>query len=236
MKAIDFFCASHPGLVRDHNEDAYLADPALKLWAVADGMGGYEGGEVASAIVVEELARRMKKGADLAEAVEACHQAIVAAVARGEGAPEMGSTVVAARFDDSRYEVAWVGDSRAYLWNGTGLRQLTRDHSYVQLLLAAGLIEASELATHPNRNIILQALGVGGPDGAPLQVDRVADRWRDGDTLLLCSDGLSGEVPDATIAEILAAETDNQARANRLIAAALDHGARDNVTVVVISS
>jgi protein phosphatase len=236
VTAIDFSCASHSGLVRDHNEDAYLAEPELKLWAVADGMGGYEGGEVASAIVVRELARRIGAGCSLVDAVHASHQAIVEAVARGEGAPAMGSTVVAARFDGNRYQVAWVGDSRAYLWNGTGLRQLTRDHSYVQLLLAAGLIGAEELATHPNRNVILQALGVGGPDGAPLQVDLIDERWRDGDTLLLCSDGLSGEVPDTAIADILGSETDNRVRTDRLVAAALEHGARDNVTVVVISA
>ncbi|NJD08758.1 MAG: serine/threonine-protein phosphatase [Methylococcaceae bacterium] len=236
MKAIDFASASHPGLVRDHNEDACLSQPELKLWAVADGMGGYEGGEVASAIVVEELERQIRGGARLDQAVEACHQAIVAAVARGEGAPEMGSTLVAVRFDNARYQIAWVGDSRAYLWNGTGLRQLTRDHSYVQLLLASGLIGADEVATHPNRNVILQALGVGGPDGAPLQVDVIDERWRDGDTLLLCSDGLSGEVSNSAIADILATESDNQTRVDRLIAAALDHGARDNVSVVVLSA
>jgi len=236
VRAIDFSCATHTGLVRELNEDAYLSAPDLKLWAVADGMGGYEAGEVASAIVVGELALRIDGNAGLAQAIRHCHQAIVDAVARGEGAPEMGSTVVAVLFDESHYQVAWVGDSRAYLWNGAELRQLTRDHSYVQLLLAAGLIEATEMATHPSRNVILQALGVGGPDGAPLQVDVVRDEWEDGDTLLLCSDGLSGAVPDVAIAAILRAERNNKVRSERLIAAALENGGKDNITVVVLST
>jgi PPM family protein phosphatase len=121
------------------------------------------------------------------------------------------------------------------LWNGT-LHQLTTDHSYVQLLLNAGLITESEIPGHPSRNVISQALGVGGPDKADIKVDLVSGELVKSDILLLCSDGLSGEVTDDGIAAILAETTDAQTSVDRLIAAALEAGGKDNVTVIVINS
>ena len=170
----------------------------------------------------------------LAEAIETAHRAIQTAALQGEGAANMGSTVVAAKLDGLRYEIAWVGDSRAYLWDGS-LHQLTTDHSYVQLLLKAGLISESEIPGHPSRNIISQALGVGDADKANIKVDIVSGVLEEKDTLLLCSDGLSGEVTDDGIAVILAETTDAQARVNRLIAAALEAGGKDNITVIVLA-
>jgi protein phosphatase len=234
MNNIDFALGTHTGLVRELNEDNYLAMPELGLWVVADGMGGHEAGEVASGITILEIARSIKQGMPLAEAIETAHRAIQAAAQRGEGAADMGSTVVAAKLDGLRYEIAWVGDSRAYLWNGT-LHQLTTDHSYVQLLLNAGLITESEIPEHPSRNVISQALGVGGGDKANIKVDRVSGELGESDTLLLCSDGLSGEVTGDDIAVILAETTDAQTRVDRLIAAALEAGGKDNVTVIVIN-
>jgi len=108
----------------------------------------------------------------LAEAIETAHRAIQTAALQGEGAADMGSTVVAAKLDGLRYEIAWVGDSRAYLWNGT-LHQLTTDHSFVQMLLNAGLITESEIPGHPFLNVISQALGVGGPDKDNIKVNSV---------------------------------------------------------------
>ena len=146
----------------------------------------------------------------------------------------MGSTVVAAKLEGLRYEIAWVGDSRAYLWDGS-LHQLTTDHSYVQMLLKAGLISESDIPGHPSRNIISQALGVGGVDKANIKVDLVSGELKKNDTLLLCTDGLSGEVSDDNIASILAEITDSQARVDRLIAAALEAGGKDNVTVIILT-
>ena len=206
MNNIDFAQGTHTGLVRELNEDSYLALPRLGLWIVADGMGGHEAGEVASRITVQEITRSIEQGLPLAEAIETAHRAIQAAARRGEGAAGMGSTVVAAKLDGLQYEIAWVGDSRAYLWNGS-LHQLTTDHSYVQQLLNAGLITESEIPEHPYRNVIFQALGVGGADAANIKVDLVSGELGESDTLLLCSDGLSGEVADDDIAAILA-ETD----------------------------
>jgi protein phosphatase len=221
-------------LVRELNEDSHLALPKLGLWVVADGMGGHEAGEVASGITILEIARSVEQGMPLAEAIESAHRAIQTAALQGEGAANMGSTVVAAKLNGLLYEIAWVGDSRAYLWNGT-LHQLTTDHSYVQLLLNAGLITEREIPGHPSRNIISQALGVGGPDKANIKVDLVSGELGESDTLLLCSDGLSGEVTDDGIATILSETIGNQARVDRLIAAALEAGGKDNITVIVLT-
>jgi len=234
MNNIDFALDTHTGWVRELNEDSYLALPKLGLWVIADGMGGHEAGEVASGITIREIARSIEQGMPLAEAIETAHRAIQTAALQGEGAANMGSTVVAAKLDGLRYEIAWVGDSRAYLWNGS-LHQLTTDHSYVQLLLNAGLITGSEMPGHPSRNVITQALGVGGPDKANIRVDLVSGELGESDTLLLCSDGLSGEVTDDRIAAILTATTDAQARVDCLIAAALETGGKDNVTVIVLT-
>jgi protein phosphatase len=234
MNNIDFALGTHTGLVRELNEDSHIALPKLGLWVIADGMGGHEAGEVASGITIREIARSIEQDMPLAEAIETAHHAIQTAVLHGEGSADMGSTVVALKLDGLCYEIAWVGDSRAYLWNGT-LHQLTTDHSYVQLLLNAGLITESEIPEHPARNVISQALGTGGPDNSNIKVDLVTGELGESDTLLLCSDGLSGEVADDCIAAILTETTDAQTRVDRLITAALEAGGKDNVTVIVLT-
>ena len=165
--------ATHSGLVRETNEDAFWADSTIRLWVVADGMGGHRAGEVASAIVIKEIPRSIQNGKSLSEAISVAHLAIRDAAARGEGGWNMGSTVVAARLEGLHYQIAWVGDSRAYLWNGVELLRLTKDHSYVQLLLDKGLISEEEVYSHPSRNLIAQGLGVGGVDGETIKVDQV---------------------------------------------------------------
>jgi serine/threonine protein phosphatase PrpC len=228
-------CATHTGLVREANEDAFFSDPALGLWIVADGMGGHHAGEVASAIVIEEIPRGIQQGENLTDAIGMAHSAIRDAAAQGKGGWNMGSTVVALKLDGLRYQIGWVGDSRAYLWNGADLRQLTKDHSYVQLLLDKGLIAEEDIRTHPSRNLISQGLGVGGLDGKTVKVDLADGELALGETLLLCSDGLTGEVRDDAIALIMAETKENPERLGRLIAAALDDGGADNITVILVS-
>jgi protein phosphatase len=235
MNNINFALATHTGLVRELNEDSYLALPEFGLWAIADGMGGQEAGEVASRIAILAIEHTIGQGLSLSSTINTAHRAIQAAARQGEGAADMGSTVVAVKFDSLHYEIAWVGDSRAYLWDGKRLRQLTKDHSYVQLLLKAGMITESELANHPSRNIISQALGVGGVDNLNVKVDLVSGELGSEETLLLCSDGLSGEVSDNDIAGILSETSDNQNRVDSLIAAALAAGGMDNITVIVLT-
>lgn len=234
MTVIDFGLRTHTGCVREINEDSYLALPKHGLWVIADGMGGHQAGEVASDIAVREIARSIEQGMSLAEAIESAHRSIQNAALHGNGTVDMGSTVVAVKIDGLHYEIAWVGDSRAYLWNGR-LRRLTIDHSYVQLLLNAGLISESEISGHPARNVISQALGAGGVDKVNIKVDSVSGELNENDALLLCSDGLTGEVDDECIATILSETTGNQARVDHLIKAALDAGGKDNVTVIVLT-
>jgi protein phosphatase len=234
MDNINFALATHTGLVRELNEDNFLALPECGLWVIADGMGGYEAGEIASELAVLTMTRTIKQNMSLVAAIETAHRAIQSAALQGEGAADMGTTIVVAKLDGLHYEIAWVGDSRAYLWNGC-LQQLTKDHLLAQLLLAADLITESEMATHPSRNIISQALGTGSVTGKTLKIDTVLGDLGDKDILLLCSDGLNTLVSDNDIAAILSEPTSNQTKVDKLIDAALTAGGTDNVTVIVIT-
>lgn len=225
--------ASHVGLKREHNEDSILARPDLGLWVVADGMGGHSAGEVASAIVVRTIESALEGGEQLDDAVGRAHQAILDAALRGEGASGMGSTVVALQLQGSHYRLAWVGDSRAYLWNGRQLRQLTRDHSFVQRMLESGVLTQAEAEAHPDRGNLAQALGVA-EDG--LVVDVLDGALCRDETLLLCSDGLSGEVADEVIERAFRITTDEQQLVDLLVEAALASGGADNVSVIVVKA
>ena len=118
MLNINFALATDVGLVRELNEDSFLALPEYGLWLIADGMGGYEAGEIASQLAVSTIAQAIKQNMSLVDAIESAHRAIQSAALKGEGAADMGTTVVAVKFNGLHYEIAWVGDSRAYLWNG----------------------------------------------------------------------------------------------------------------------
>ena len=230
---LDYSAASHQGQ-RDNNEDTYLSLPEQGLWLVADGMGGHQAGEVASAIVAQTLRSHTQK--TLKEALEHSHQAVLEAADRGIGAPGMGSTAVVLRSHNNDYEVAWVGDSRAYLWTpspeGGCLERLTRDHSYVQMLLASGAIGPEEVENHPDKNIITQCLGSQQLEA--LQVDSVKGSWQPDQCILLCSDGLTDELSDRNIAEILSQAPDSRAGVKRLLRAALKEGGHDNITLLLV--
>ncbi len=220
------------GRVRDHNEDNCGAFPELGLYIVADGMGGHAAGEVASAIAVEQIPALVQAGHSLVSAVEATHASILDAAESGQGRQGMGCTVVAMRFEGNFYEIAWVGDSRGYLWNGSELRPLTKDHSFVQELIDRGNISEEEALVHPQRNVITQALGAGTRQG--LKVGRVAGQLQPDEVVLLCSDGLTGEVHDKEIAQILDQEQGLPQAADVLIRAANDNGGSDNITVILV--
>ena len=229
---IEFGHLSHVGLRREHNEDTYYADAELGLWLVADGMGGHEFGEVASALARDAVVREVKAGKPLNEAIRSADEEIIRQSRRRAESLPMGTTMVALRVNGNKFELAWVGDSRAYLWNGQ-LRQLSSDHSYVQELIDQGAITAEQARSHPHRNVVTQALGVTDPDN--LKVETIAGELRPGFQLLLCSDGLTEEVDDATIASLLGhAELSAQECVDHLVSAALDGGGSDNVTVVVL--
>lgn len=214
------------------NEDRYAADPRAGVWVVADGMGGCEAGEVASAAVVEAIVSSIERGSALAKAVADAHRAVVELLGQGKGAAGMGSTVVVLRLRDRRYEVAWVGDSRAYLWAQGKMRQLTRDDTMVQTLVDGGVIDAGEARDHPERSKLTQALGP--VDAAKLKVGTVGGKLHPGEQILLCSDGLSSELRDEQIAAVLKKSLNPQQKVDRLIQAALTAGGKDNVTVLLV--
>jgi PPM family protein phosphatase len=230
---IEYGHSTHVGLRREHNEDTYYADGGLGLWLVADGMGGHEHGEVASALARDTLVREVGRGAELVRAIQLADEEIIRHSTRRSEALPMGTTVAAMRLlDGGQYEVAWVGDSRVYLWDGS-LRQVSQDHSYVQELIDQGAITSEQARSHPHRNVVTQALGVTDPQS--LRVESVRGRFTPGMQFLLCSDGLTEEVKDGVIAAIVARQDlTPQECVDHLVLAALDGGGSDNVTVILV--
>ena len=226
---------THVGHRRKINEDAILSRPEVGLWAVADGMGGHDAGDVASALVVEGLGA-VPRGLPPAAQSVAVRAALEDVNARlramgGEGpmARTIGSTVVTLVADPETFVCQWAGDSRGYLARDGELVQLTRDHSLVQQLVDLGEITADEAETHPNGNVVTRAVGA---DRA-LEVDSVSGVISPGDAFILASDGLTRLVSRE---ELLAAlqDADMEAAAAQLLDACLDRGAPDNVSFVMV--
>jgi PPM family protein phosphatase len=228
--------ATHQGARRSLNEDSYLAGGSVFL--VADGMGGHDAGEVASATAVDVLAPLGTSDVvgvnDLRYRVRAAHEAVRAIeTAPGRGA---GTTLTGVVLTEQGGEPYWLvvnlGDSRTYRSSDGLLEQVSVDHSEVQELVDDGLITAQEALTHPRRHVVTRALGA--PD------DPEADFWllpvHAGDRMLVCSDGLTGELTDRRVAEVLLVEADPQRAADRLVGEALAAGGRDNITVIVVDA
>ena len=234
LRMIEFGHSTHVGLRREHNEDTYYADGELGLWLIADGMGGHEHGEVASALARDTLVREIGKGAELVGAIHQADEEIIRHSTRRSEALPMGTTIAALRLSgETAYEVAWVGDSRVYLWKDGALKQLSLDHSYVQELVDQGAITSEQARSHPHRNVVTQALGVTDPQN--LRVESVHGAFGPGMQLLLCSDGLTEDVNDRTIADIVGRrDLSAQECVDHLILAALDGGGSDNVTVILV--
>lgn len=237
---LEYSATTHPGLKRGNNEDCFLCAPNEGLWVVADGMGGHEAGEVASAIVRETFEDFVQKGVpfSLTDAIQKSHETILSSADNGIGARGMGSTVVALLNQKQNYQVAWVGDSRAYLWTpheyGGELTRLTTDHSYVQMLYASGVISAADIEKHPEKNIITQCLGM--QELAQVKVDITAGQWQRNQWILLCSDGLTDELSDSDIANILEHSPNSLTAVDQLLHEALTSGGRDNITLQIIES
>lgn len=227
---ISFGSRTDIGYVRDHNEDSLIIIPPL--FAVADGMGGHEAGEIASEITVNTLAELAPSHLDaegLTAAVEAANYNVMKAPRQGIGRDGMGTTLTAAMLEGERLLIAQVGDSRAYFLHKGHLQQITRDHSLMADLIEAGQITPEEARVHPNRSVITRAIGSDihmRPDIYELNVDA-------GDRILLCSDGLSSMISNNAIESIMRRQSDAQHCADELVTAALENGGADNVTVVV---
>jgi len=240
MLTLAIGAATDTGNLRGQNEDAHIAEQ--NLFAVADGMGGHNAGEVASAMAIEHLRGIALSGVSSAEAfaqvVRDLNSAIYASATSTTDQRGMGTTLTAAALltptnnveQPSQIVIANVGDSRTYLLRSGELRQLSVDHSYVQELVTEGLLTVDEARTHPRRNIVTRALGID----EQVSVDTWTIPMFDGDRFMLCSDGLVDEVPLDEITELMREHSAPQLIAERLVTAAKRHGGRDNITVIVV--
>ena len=234
MTTLAWGAVTDPGRMRDVNQDGVLSTEGV--FAVADGMGGHSGGEVASAIAVELMAETTSFNSvgELLETVQRANREVLDRARLDRALHGMGTTLVALvamTVDDTELlGVANVGDSRLYLRTPDEMMQLTEDHSLVEGMVRDGWISPSEAKVHPQRNVVTRALGVEEP--------LLVDAWElvpvTGDRYLLCSDGLNNELSDAEIEEILDEAADPRQAAHELVQAACDAGGRDNVTVVVV--
>jgi len=227
--------ASETGRVRENNQDAILADDARGLWLVADGMGGHAGGARASEIARETISRCHRDGISLREAVLEAHNVIRAEQANRPEFGDMGTTIVAVAEVERDYEICWVGDSRAYRFSPRMgvLELLTRDHNVAGMLVAAGALSPDEAARHPQRHVLTDCLGLTG-EHEP-RIGSLQDQWKNGEWLLLCSDGLSGELTDREIERILKTSSTLEDAGKTLLDRTLEAGAHDNVSMVLVA-
>ncbi len=249
---IAFKAMTDVGRKRKGNEDNLVANAEQRLFVVADGMGGHAAGEVASKVAVDSISEFVQltsgdeeitwpfglddtisyDGNRLKTAIRFANRKVLEATKEKSEYEGMATTVAAVLVDGSTANLAHVGDSRVYLFRGGELSQLTSDHSWVNEQLQSGIISAEQARTHPLRNVVTRALG----GRADLQVDMGAHVLQSGDTLLLCSDGLTTMVPDEHIARLLNdAQGDSDKAAESLVAEANARGGEDNITVVVLN-
>ncbi len=249
-EALEIVSQTHPGMVRSHNEDSVAQEPACGLVVLADGMGGYNAGEVASGIAVSvtatEVSHRLREaspierdagtGEELAvlllrENVQKANASIFHASQSQPQYAGMGTTIVTALFYDNRVAVAHVGDSRMYRLRGEVLETITRDHSLLQEQIDSGMISVADARLSKNKNLVTRAVGIDAEVEAEIHVHDVML----GDIYLLCSDGLNDMVEDEDIQATLYAMQGNLAMAaEQLIQTANDNGGRDNVSVILI--
>ncbi len=248
--ALTMATATDPGMVRSHNEDSLAAEPQIGLAVLADGMGGYNAGEVASGIAVALIREEVRKalahpeppGQDTASGVtraerilrEQSTNANASIFQSAQTQPQyagMGTTLVAALFSDNRITVAHIGDSRLYRLRGDSFEQITRDHSLLQEQIDSGMISKEDARHSMNKNLVTRALGVDPDVETEVHSYEVLPR----DTYLLCSDGLSDMIPEAEIHSTLETLKANlQLAADQLVQTANDYGGRDNISVVLI--
>jgi serine/threonine protein phosphatase PrpC len=248
--ALEIISLTHPGMVRAHNEDSVASDATCGLVVLADGMGGYNAGEVASGIAVSvvsteikhylESARPEAKHADsgeevavmlLRENVQKANSSIFHAAHSQPQYAGMGTTIVSGLFYDNRVAVAHIGDSRMYRLRGEEFESITRDHSLLQEQIDSGMISKADARMSQNKNLVTRAVGIDAVVEAEIHVHDV----KRGDIYLLCSDGLNDMVEDSDIAEAVNMLKSNlPLLATQLIQTANDNGGRDNVSVILV--
>lgn len=221
---------SHRGAVREINEDHYVEDLSSGLWIVADGVGGNGNGQVASRLAVETIESGIKQNKPLLDSISRADDAILNAVENNSELQGMATTVVVCRFDAGHFELSWVGDSRAYLINSDGMMRLSTDHNRAAELQDAGVIDEAEVAQHPGQHELTQALGQMTLESLP----RYLGELHDGDTLLLCTDGLSGPLSDQELYDFIQQDQALAEIGDRLLDSVLERGAPDNLTFSLI--
>jgi protein phosphatase len=232
------FGTTNVGKVRDHNEDSFYVSDKGGFFIVSDGMGGLAAGEIASKITRETIAEILNKSFEKAPSVEAllkkaflqANAAVRKELAKRTEKKGMGCTCVVLAFRDNDFFVAYVGDSRIYMMRSGKLKQITRDHSYVEELFLRGLISEEEKKDHPYKNTITRY--VGHADN--LEVDISSGPVSNGDIFLLCSDGLTGEVEDKEIERVLKETPKPEEQVKILVEKALENGGGDNITAIVV--
>jgi protein phosphatase len=230
----DTGAVTHVGKVRERNEDSYLSRPEFGIWAVADGMGGHESGDLASQTVIEAL-RAVEHPSSAEHLLKLCTDQVanannrLKAISRDRGGSILGTTVAVLLIHDGHYACVWAGDSRIYIVRAGQIIQLSRDHTEVQQLLAEGVITPDEARTWPGRNVVTSGIGIFDEpmlemNSGPLEV---------GDSFVVCSDGLTQHVQDEEILECLRTSSSQQA-CERLLELTLERGGLDNVTVIAV--
>jgi PPM family protein phosphatase len=237
------------GRQRQHNEDFYLVQPEVKLFLVADGMGGHAAGEIASRIAGEAIAEFIRTSLDedgtwphaydehlkpgtnrLLAAVKVANSRVIEAMRKDARLRGMGTTVVASLLEGETMSLAHVGDSRGYLIRGSQMKRITNDHSWVFEQVQAGMLTEAEAERHPLRNVITRALGGAltvVPEACEVGIEK-------GDIFLLCSDGLTGMVPEDEILRLLVEHPDLDEAGKKLVETANARGGNDNITVVLV--
>lgn len=230
---IEFAAETHPGNRYQHNEDSLGWSEDAGVWLIADGMGGHACGDIASRTAKQAVLDALSAGepasdAPLTDLISQAHDAVVSEGIRRD-AVNMGSTIAVIRFSGASAEIGWCGDSRVYLWRDGQLVRLTRDHSLLEQLLESGLVQPEEAFGHPQKHVLVQALGITNPPPVPaqLKVELASD-----DMLLMCSDGLHDELRDEDISSLLLANPEPDLAVAALVKRVLAGPARDNVSVV----
>jgi serine/threonine protein phosphatase PrpC len=219
---------THVGVVRTLNEDRLLARPEAGLWAVADGMGGHDAGDLAAQAVIDRLAAAVPERESIRSAIGEANEQLRDR-ARASGGRVSGATIVILQLRGSEYRCYWAGDSEAWLMRGSELRKLTRDHSLVEELVQAGVVAERDRHRHPQAHVITRAVGVGDDTA----LDEVSGGFAPGDLFLLCSDGLTGAIGAEGLRSI-DPTAPLEAEADRMLGDALARGAADNVSLVLV--
>ncbi|MCF6288029.1 MAG: protein phosphatase 2C domain-containing protein [Proteobacteria bacterium] len=225
------FAESHVGQ-RKVNEDCYLVDEELGLYIVADGVGGLGKGEIASKLACDTIQDKIKAGVSLENAVYKAHRAIIDYIKSDSDKQGMATTIIAVLFNENFYELAWVGDSRAYLW-GENLQLLSKDDSYVELLLEHGHIGFADLQTHPDKNVISQALGT---ERKNIKINLNSGILCQNQVLIICSDGLYTIANELDIINTVSQTQDVKEISTKLVATVVAKAGKDNITIISIAT